>query len=148
MKRTYTLLLGWLLLAGAGCGTWRGGPSVTSERTEVAVLAKATRSWDRALLPAYPEGQPEVTILRITVPPGVTLPMHRHPVINAGVMLRGGLTVTTEDGQVLRLREGEAIVEVVDRWHFGQNEGPGLAEIIVFYAGIEDQPVTENKPAE
>lgn len=146
MKRTCLVLMGWVLFVGAGCGTWRGVPPGASRGTEVEVLAKATRSWDHALLPAYPEGQPEVSILRITIPPGISLSMHRHPVINAGVMLRGGLTVTKEDGQVLHLREGEAIIEVVGSWHYGKNEGPGPAEIIVFYAGIEGMPVTENKP--
>jgi quercetin dioxygenase-like cupin family protein len=70
------------------------------------------------------------------------LPMHRHPVINAGVLLSGRLTVITEDNKTLHLKAGESIVEVVDKWHYGKNEGDEVAEIIVFYAGVLDKPIT------
>ena len=68
--------------------------------------------------------------------------MHRHPVINAGYMLTGELTVVTEAGQTLHLEAGDAIIEVVDQWHYGQNEGTEPAELIVFYAGVQEEPVT------
>lgn len=112
---------------------------------QVQVLAKTTHTWDNQFLPQYPEGQPQVTILRITIPAGAKLPMHIHPVINAGVLIKGELTVTTEHNDVLILKAGEAIIEVVDKWHYGQNQGSEPAEIIVFYAGIEDKPITVSK---
>ena len=58
-------------------------------------------------------------------------------------MLKGELTVITDSGDRLDLKEGEAIVEVVDTWHYGYNEGEDTAEIVVFYAGVEGLPVTE-----
>jgi quercetin dioxygenase-like cupin family protein len=109
---------------------------------QVEVLAKTSSSWDQSQLPAYPAGTPEVTILRIKIPPGVQLPMHRHPVINAGVLLKGELTVTTEDNKTLHLKAGDSIVELVNKWHYGKNEGKDMAEIIVFYAGTVDSPIT------
>lgn len=108
----------------------------------VDVLVKTGSSWNGRTLPGYGEGAPEVTILRIAIPPGVRLPLHKHPVINAGVMTKGELTVTTKKGQVLHLHEGDPIVEVVDTWHYGRNEGSETAEIIVFYAGIQGEPIT------
>ena len=57
-------------------------------------------------------------------------------------MLKGELTVTTKKGQVLHLRAGEPIVEVVDTWHYGKNEGKETAELIVFYAGVQGVPIT------
>jgi len=72
--------------------------------------------------------------------------MHTHPVINAGVLLKGQLTVTTESGQVLHLRLYDPIIEVVDTWHYGKNEGDEPAEIIVFYAGIKGESITIKKP--
>ncbi|NJD57101.1 MAG: cupin domain-containing protein [Nitrospirae bacterium] len=105
------------------------------------VLAKASQSWDGSHLPDYPKGAPEITILRIKLPPGVQLTLHKHPVINAGVLLSGELTVVTEDNKTLHLKAGEAIVEVVDKWHYGKNEGNTTAEILVFYAGAVDTPV-------
>ena len=112
------------------------------ESIEVEVLKKATVSWDDEPLPVYPQGQPEITILRITVAPGEQLPVHEHPYINAGVLLRGQLTVVTEQGETLQLKAGQALIELVDKWHYGKNDGTEPAEIIVFYAGIEDQPIT------
>ncbi|MFO7483508.1 cupin domain-containing protein [Oceanibaculum nanhaiense] len=108
----------------------------------VETLAKTTKSWDGTTLPAYANGQPEITILRITVKAGQKLAVHRHPYINAGVLLKGELTVRTEDGKSLILRAGDPIVETVQTWHHGENSGDGPAEIIVFYAGVEGQPIT------
>jgi quercetin dioxygenase-like cupin family protein len=108
----------------------------------VEQLAKSTTSWDGPTLPAYPEGQPESTILRIKIPAGAQLAMHHHPVINAGVLIAGELTVITEDNKTLHLKAGDSIVELVNKKHYGKNEGTQTVEIIVFYAGIVDKPIT------
>lgn len=113
-----------------------------TDTAAVEVLAKTSSSWENTSLPAYTQGMPEITILRITIPAGATLPAHKHPVINAGVLTKGALTVVTEDSETLHLRAGEAIIEVVDKWHYGKNEGDIPAEIIVFYAGVKDVPIT------
>ena len=112
---------------------------------QVDVLAKTSLSWDGGRLPDYPKGSPEITILKITIPPGVQLPLHKHPVINAGVLLSGELTVVTEDNRTLYLKAGESIVEVVNKWHNGKNEGNKTAELVVFYAGAPDTPITIKK---
>lgn len=109
---------------------------------KVDVLAKTTLSWDGGVLPDYAQGQPEITILRITIPPKIRLPLHQHPVINAGVLLKGELTVVTKENKTLHLKSGDSIVEVVNTWHYGENEGNEPAEIIVFYAGIKNTPIT------
>lgn len=129
----------WLLLPALlfGLSTVAAADGVTSE-----VLVKSTKSWNGAPLPAWPAGQPEITIARIRVEPGVKLPMHDHPVIIAGVLLSGSLTVATEDGQTLKLGPGDPIVEVVNTWHYGANEGTEPTEIIVFYAGSEGMPLS------
>ena len=124
-----------LLLSGHGWALDAGTVSVD-------VLAKSTSSWNGATLPSYPTGQPEVTILKISIPPHVQLPLHQHPVINAGVLLQGELTVVTKEGKTLHLKAGDPIVEVVNTWHYGINEGNEPAEIIVFYAGIQGQPIS------
>lgn len=112
-------------------------PPIQSE-----VLARSTQSWDGSTLPNYPRALPEISILRIRIAPGAALPMHKHPVINAGVLLTGQLTVVTEDGATLHLKAGEAIIELVDKWHYGRNDGDEWAEIIVFYAGVGGLPIT------
>jgi len=121
---------------------------VSAEETKaiaVDVLAKTGSSWDGRELPGYATGKPEITILKITIAPDSQLPRHSHPVINAGVMLKGKLTVVTDEGKTLHLKAGDSIVEVVGTWHFGRNEGPEPVEIIVFYAGAKGIPITVYK---
>ncbi len=108
----------------------------------VETLVKSTQSWNGDTLPPYPAGQPEVTILRITIPAGQRLPMHEHTVINAGVLLKGELRVTMKDGQTKDLKAGDPLIELVDQWHYGENFGTEDAQIVVVYAGIEGKPNT------
>ncbi len=120
-----------------------GNVSATeSKPVTVEVLAKSTTSWDGSVLPSYPKGKPEVTILKIDIAPGVKLPLHEHPVINAGYLVSGELTVVTQDGEVLELKAGDTLVEVINKWHYGINKGDVTAEIVVFYAGVEGEPLT------
>lgn len=113
--------------------------------TQVEVMAKTTKSWNNQTLPAYPNGQPEVTLLKIVIPPGTKLPWHKHPVINAAVMLKGKLTVVSKDGQTKHLSSGDTLVELVNTWHYGINESEQEVELIVFYAGSTDLPITVKK---
>jgi quercetin dioxygenase-like cupin family protein len=123
------------------------GPVLAADANgvDVAVLAKSGSSWDGRGLPEYTKGKPEITILRIRIPPGAQLALHKHLVINAGVLLSGELTVVTEDNKTLRLKAGEPIIEVVNTWHYGKNEGDTEADIIVVYAGTTGVPITVNK---
>ena len=118
----------------------------TEEANHVSIsvkeLVRTSKSWDGKSLVPYPQGQPEITILRISIPAGARLETHSHPVINAGVLVSGQLTVKTTDGKVLRMKAGDPIVEVVNTLHYGINEGTVPAEIVVFYAGIVGQAVT------
>jgi len=138
--RTIPLLIVMVLING--CYSFDTSNEHPVTRISVDSLIKTSQSWDSTELPSYPEGKPEITILRITIPPRTKLPLHKHPVINAGVLLKGSLTVTTEENEVLHLRSGDSIVEVVDKWHYGENKNNNPAEIIVFYAGVKGKPIT------
>jgi quercetin dioxygenase-like cupin family protein len=109
-------------------------------------LIKTTRSWDGQPLPEYPRGQPEITIRRIIIPAGARLETHSHPVINAGMLLSGQLTVVKEDGRTLQLEAGDPIVELVNTPHYGMNHGKVPAEIVIIYAGVVDRPITVVEP--
>jgi quercetin dioxygenase-like cupin family protein len=108
----------------------------------VEQLAKSNKSWDGESLPEYPKGQPEITILKIKIPSGAALEMHEHPVINSGYLVSGELTVIAKDNKTLHLKAGDSIVELVNKKHYGKNEGTDTAEIIVFYAGEINKPIT------
>jgi quercetin dioxygenase-like cupin family protein len=112
------------------------------ERIDVEVLAKSTRMWNGTPLPPYGAGQPELSVVRVTIPRGVTLPLHEHPYATAGVLLQGTLEVHTPAGERRRLRPGDGLIELVNQPHAGVNVGEEDAVIVVVYAGIAGQPVT------
>ena len=135
MKKIFTLFC-FFLICLLGCKP----DKITT--TEVVTLVKTTESWNGSQLPKYLDGKPEITILKITIPPKTKLPLHKHPEINAGVVLKGELTVISETNDTLHLKAGEPIVELVNTWHFGRNDGTEPVEIIVFYAGVKGTPIT------
>lgn len=128
MNRIIILLSFVLVLSSCGA----------SKITEIQVvkLVETTTSWNGDKLPNYPEGTPKVTV----IPPKTKLHKHYHPVINSGILLKGALKVI--DGNILNLKAGDVIVELVNKIHYGVNEGNKPAEIVVFYSGTEDLPIT------
>ena len=71
--------------------------------------------------------------------------MHRHPVINAGVLLKGRRTVVADEDRTFDLEAGGAIVELVNQRHYGKNNGDEPSEIIMFYAGTPSPQSQSNK---
>ncbi|AUP80848.1 cupin domain-containing protein [Flavivirga eckloniae] len=116
----------------------------TGKITEIQVekLAETTKSWNGDTLPNYPTGNPKITVLKITIPPKTKLHKHYHPVINSGILLKGELTVVDIDDNILELKEGDVIVELVNKIHYGINKTNKPAVIVVFYSGTEDLPIT------
>ena len=130
------------LASSTGAFALDDGHGGASEGVRVETLARGNRSWDGNLLPPYPGGQPEVTVLRITIPAGVALARHHHPVINAGMLIQGQLEVVSDKGETRTLRAGDGLIEMVNRIHHGRSVGPGPAVIVVVYAGAVGMPIT------
>jgi quercetin dioxygenase-like cupin family protein len=130
-------LFGWLVVAPVSAD------QATIPGVEVQRLARSSQSWNGHPLPAYRPQPPEITILRFRIEPGARLPLHQHPVINAGVLLSGELTVESKAGEILHLKAGEALVELVGELHYGYNAGAEPVDLIVFYAGNVEQPIME-----
>lgn len=119
-------------------------------QAQVTKLAETTTSWNGDTLPAYPQGQPKITVLKFMIPPKVRLPNHLHTVINSGYMLKGELTVIDVNNETLLLKEGDVIVELVNKIHHGVNNGDVPVELVVFYAGTTEltNTILENPPAD
>ena len=127
---------------GMGNARADDGPSAAALGVKVETLIRSDRSWNGDLLPKLNDIQAEVTVLRITVPAGVTLPSHLHPVINAGVLLQGRLRVESDDGASQFLQPGQAIIEMVNKVHRGVSLGPEPAVVVVVYVAPKGSPIT------
>lgn len=114
-------------------------PESPVEKITSEVLVQSTRSWDGGDF-AYPAGEGKLTVTRIFMPEGTSLPMHCHPVPLAGMVTQGQLQVFKEDGQSRLFGEGDGLIEVSNQWHYGT--ALEAVEIVVVYAGNTDLPVT------
>lgn len=101
-------------------------------------LLKTSESWDGVAYAAYPPGQPQITVVRLTIPPHTILPWHSHPMPNAAYVVSGGIVVEKQaDGSRRTLRTGQVLAEMVDSPHRGVT-GDEPAVLMVFYAGVPD----------
>ncbi|MDR0279582.1 MAG: gamma subclass chorismate mutase AroQ [Paucimonas sp.] len=116
----------------------------SSDPVETQVLLRASNAWDGSPYPDYPDGRPELSLLKIRIAPNTSLDWHLHRAPNAGYLLAGDLRVETREGRETRLRAGDALAEVVDVIHRG-HAGPRGAELVVFYAGSPGLPLAERE---
>ena len=99
------------------------------------ILLKTTTTWDGADLKPSKIDNPEVTVLKITIPPHERLTMHKHPLLNVVYLNKGILTIATKDGQEKTIKKGECLTELIDTFHYGRNDTDEDTELIVFYFG-------------
>ncbi|TBR36212.1 MULTISPECIES: cupin domain-containing protein [Dyella] len=104
-------------------------------------LLRSSAAWDGTAYASYPSGSPQVSVLKITLPPHTILPWHRHPVINVAYVTDGSLHVERRDnGQTRVVRAGDVLPELVDVVHRGYTKEQPTS-LIVFYAGAEGWPI-------
>jgi quercetin dioxygenase-like cupin family protein len=142
MKINLTLLSAlpslWFWLVSTGLCA--GEPQIKVEQ-----LLQSTQSWDRSPYTRYPSGQPQVTVLKITIPPNTALHWHRHPIISVAYVLSGHLTLQKRGtGERKILHAGQAVAETVQTTHRGFTTDEPV-ELIVFYAGQAGIPLTINE---
>ena len=106
------------------------------------ILQKSQASWNNTPIKQMNLTEPEVTVVRIQIPMGEKLPLHQHPILNVGYLTKGELTVHTQAGDVLVLKAGDPIIEVIDTWHYGESTGTEDAEIVVVYVGNKGDTFT------
>ena len=131
MKRCFKLILFALMFIPAV------GFAANSE-----MLIQTDKHWNQEKIKPLHINQPQVTLLRITISVGEKLEMHKHPILNIGYLTKGELTVYSDKGDVLLLKAGDPIVELVDTWHYGVNTGTEEAEIVVVYVGEKEDGLT------
>ena len=109
-------------------------------------LLRTTQSWDGAQLPDYLQGRPEVVAVKYEIPAGQKLGWHHHPVMNFGILVQGELTIVSHDGKEKTVHEGEAVVEMVNTIHHGENRGTKPVVLYMFYLSQEGLPLSVQHP--
>ena len=109
-------------------------------------LIRTSRSWDGSLLPDFPQGTPELRVLRLDFPVGAQTGWHHHTVVNYGIVQQGDLTIVCQDGTERTFREGEALVEVIGTVHRGENRGNKPVVLVMFYYSEPGQQITIQHP--
>jgi quercetin dioxygenase-like cupin family protein len=125
---------------------WRiaGSSEAHARDSQVRVeqLLQTTHSWDGAEYTRYVTGRPQITILRISIPPNTALDWHEHPMISAGYVLSGQITLEIKGTRERKtLRAGEALAESVNTIHRGYTAYQPV-ELVVFYAGTMGLPLS------
>jgi len=113
------------------------GADDDTPKAESTTLVQSTETWDGVEL-TYPAGQPEITVARIKIPAGVSLPMHCHPMPLAGAVVSGKLKVVTKVGEANTFEAGEGVIEVMNTWH--QGTAIEDTDLVVVYAGALGLP--------
>jgi quercetin dioxygenase-like cupin family protein len=116
-------------------------PGVNAE-----LVIRSGNDWTGSPLPPYLTSAPELAVMKFTIPPKASLPVHKHPAINAAYVVNGELTVMQEGGIQRTFKKGDVVIEMVEKWHHGVNQSSEPVELVVFYATTKDLPLAIQKP--
>jgi quercetin dioxygenase-like cupin family protein len=109
-------------------------------------LIRTSQSWDGVELPDYFQGRPELVAVKYVFPAGKKLGWHHHPVMNYGILVQGELTIIGQDGKEKVVHEGEAVVEMVNTIHHGENRGTKPVILYMFYLSQKGQQLAVQHP--
>ena len=111
---------------------WLLGNPVFAAEPVVVTQLLATRMTASGQPIVLPQGDVQLVVSRFAIPPGATLPIHKHPSQRYAYVLSGRLIVTlTDAGQASEYKAGDFIVEVRDQWHFGTAIGDEPVVLLV-----------------
>ena len=119
---------------------------LSAQQVQKTELIRTSQSWDGVELPDYFQGRPELVAMKYVFPPGQKLGWHHHPVINYGVLVQGELTIIGQDGKEKVVHEGEAVVEMVNTIHHGENRGTKPVILYMFYLSQKGLPLAVQHP--
>lgn len=130
MKKPYHLTLFALLLLGQGHAL----ALEPSEVIKATPILKTQQTWAGQDI-VYPEGKAEMSGVVIEMAPGGETGWHQHPVPSVGYVMEGELEVHFKNGDVKRLKAGEAAAEAINLLHNGVNVGDVPVKLVIFYVG-------------
>ncbi|MDO9633554.1 MAG: cupin domain-containing protein [Paludibacter sp.] len=94
----------------------------------------------------YPQVQnAEVTMSKITIPPGKSTGWHKHAYPVFAYVLNGELTVELENNKSVQFGENASIAEVMETYHNGINRGTEDVVLIAIYLGEKGKGLSTRK---
>jgi quercetin dioxygenase-like cupin family protein len=124
----------WMIAASRATA---GNPHIA-----VSQVLQTTRSWDGNKYSRYVNGQPQITILKISIPPNTALDWHEHPMIGAAYVVSGQITLEIRGTRKRKtFSAGQALAESVATVHRGYTTNQPV-DLVVFYAGAVGLPLS------
>ena len=150
MKKIMQWVLAATLICGASeltsCKKANTQEDNSAQQVQNTELIRTSQSWDGVELPDYLQGRPELVAVKYVFPAGKKLGWHHHPVMNYGILVQGELTIIGQDGKEKVVHEGEAVVEMVNTIHHGENRGEKDVILYMFYLSQKDLPLAVQHP--
>ena len=151
MKKMTQWVLAATLICGAtvfvtSCKESKSNEDTTAQAVKSEELIRTSQSWDGVELPDYLQGRPELVAVKYEFPAGQKLGWHHHPVMNYGVLVQGELIIIGQDGKEKVVHEGEAVVEMVNTIHHGENRGSKPVILYMFYLSQDSLPLAVQHP--
>ena len=116
--------------------------SINIEPVVIETLVSATESWNGDAY-SYPEGQAQMTLLRITAPVGFRTPVHTHLHPGVSYIVKGKIECVVTAANTKVFSTGDSFATTFGNTpHYCQNIGKEAAVILVTNAGVSGQPVT------
>jgi len=84
----------------------------------------------------------EVSIVKVTLPPGKSTGWHKHFFPVFAYVLKGTLTVEVENKKTLQFPANSSFSEVINTLHNGVNNGNEDVVLIAFFMGEKDKPLS------
>ena len=149
MKKNMTLVVTTFVCIATllfGCKDARKQEDYAAQQVKSEELIRTSQSWDGVELPDYLQGRPELVAVKYEFPAGKKLGWHHHPVMNYGILVQGELTIIGQDGKEKTVHEGEAVVEMVNTIHHGENRGTKPVILYMFYLSQKGLPLAVQHP--
>jgi quercetin dioxygenase-like cupin family protein len=86
-----------------------------------------------------------VTMKKITFPPGETTGWHKHNIPVFSYIIKGTLTVETEDGKMMQYKENSCFSESYNIYHKGTNKENTDLVVMAIYLGGDEKELSVNK---
>ena len=115
----------------------------TDIKIEILLKSDTTSMGQKLVYPDFKND--EVTICKVTIPPGKSTGWHKHTFPVFAYVLKGTLTVEIENHKTVQFSENATISEVLNTFHNGFNKGNEDVVLIAFYMGEKGKPLSVHK---